>query len=387
MPNYKIGKRGALSVIRSALPKKIQKITQASHEVDHAYGHSSSSCALKFELIQLLADCCDVKIESNDSNSAAPSPLCDSVPTNYDCSEEYDRCLSPDLVKVKVEPGIEMQLKESSLSSDHAIIIKCGEDLDLSPSKISSIASEIMQPLDDKSLPLISVKNFKCDDEEYSLPDEDSASIEGNENQEDSDFVLNVEYKTEQNVQTSYKFFKCSDCDHIFPSHKKLVEHVQGNTSNPSLKVLYKQKCGFFCEICKMRLMNHKSLLLHKVQKHSTIFQTIVPVKKEEMAVPCGMICKICSKQFNSQTEMDSHIKAHENFMPFECRKCYKRFKFHNEMKEHNAEVHEVSKDARGWYMCKLCDGTFKKLIDYKSHTYQDHCVIFNELYNITKTC
>ncbi|XP_065345404.1 zinc finger protein 131-like isoform X2 [Cloeon dipterum] len=364
MPNYKIGKRGALSVIRSSLPKKIKKIAPASHEIDHAYGHSSPNCAL----IQLLANYCDVKLESNETYAG------------------FDTCMSSvssDSEKVKVEPGIEWQLKEK----EKAIIIKCGEDLDLSPSKISSIASEIMQPLDDKSLPLISVKNYKCDEEEYALPDEDSASVEGNENQDDNDIVLNVEYKTEQNVHTSYKFFKCSDCDHIFPSHKKLVEHVQGNTSNPSLKVLYKQKCGFFCEICKMRLLNQKTLLLHKVQKHSTLFQTIVPVKKEETAVPCGMICKICSKQFNSQAEMDSHMKAHENFMPFECRKCYKRFKFQLEMKDHNMEIHEVAKDLRGWYMCKLCDATFKKLIDYKSHTSHEHRISFNELYNITKTC
>jgi len=55
-------------------------------------------------------------------------------------------------------------------------------------------------------------------------------------------------------------------------------------------------------------------------------------------------------------------------------------------MKLHNGQVHEVAKDPRGWYMCKLCDATFKKLIDYKSHTFQDHCVIFNDLYNITKS-
>jgi hypothetical protein len=130
-----------------------------------------------------------------------------------------------------------------------AVLLK-GSD-EVSPSKIC----EMMQPLDGASLPLISVKNFKSEEEEEVTADEETGC----------DLVVNVEYKTEQNVHSSYKFFKCSDCDHIFPSHKKLLEHVQGNTSDPSLKVLYRHKCGFFCEICKTRLLNNKSLLLHKV--------------------------------------------------------------------------------------------------------------------------
>jgi uncharacterized protein YlaI len=104
--------------------------------------------------------------------------------------------------------------------------------------------SELVRPLEEVRLPLICVKAFKGEVQEAPVATSCDAA---------ADHVRPV------------RLFRCSECEHMFASHKQLLEHVRGNTADPSLKVLYRHKCGFFCHQCKTRLLNHKSLLLHQV--------------------------------------------------------------------------------------------------------------------------
>ncbi|XP_008113449.1 GDNF-inducible zinc finger protein 1 [Anolis carolinensis] len=92
------------------------------------------------------------------------------------------------------------------------------------------------------------------------------------------------------------------------------------------------------------------------------------PVKKSAYVITCTK----CAETFTSRKKYVDHCKDVHNSLPgkaYQCEICNKSFASYNSCKEHRACVHTEDRQ----FSCTLCDATFKRKRDVRTHYIRKH--------------
>jgi hypothetical protein len=149
---------------------------------------------------------------------------------------------------------------------------------------------------------------------------------------------------------TNSKKHKCSHCDKSFDRLCRLSRHMKlhDSTSKP-----------FACEAegCYSRFQTPQALERHQII-HSGLTEKINEEKVHK--------CIVCSKEFQIQEALASHMKKHKDILDqieFECSICNEKFKKLIELTRHS-KTHPENKTHK----CLICSKTFSQgshLIDH----------------------
>lgn len=215
---------------------------------------------------------------------------------------------------------------------------------------------------------------------------------------EDNEFAVEVAYKSLRDTDKHFKYYQCPQCKLYFNSSVQLHEHILGNTNNQKFKnhANSKLRCGFFCNVCKKRFSVLKALKMHEIIHDSSLnvspvhtinSNDIEDLEGIEMETPednftYGRKCKICFKWLASGDDMDKHLNSHYQFKPYQCKKCDQKFGFETEFKAHS-KIHEIAKNARGFYVCLFCEKGIKGFGPLKTHMKNIHNENLHKLYHM----
>lgn len=137
------------------------------------------------------------------------------------------------------------------------------------------------------------------------------------------------------------------------------------------------QNNNFICNICQKSYRSKVCLRVHIKHKHPSessplrfqcdecgkIFKWKDTLKdhlilKHQHSEPGTKLlwCHFCSKKFLHKTQLEYHLPKHNDFRPYQCQKCGKRFKYKHSWKKHNITVHSDKRE----FQCDTCGKTFK---------------------------
>lgn len=152
--------------------------------------------------------------------------------------------------------------------------------------------------------------------------------------------------------------YSCDICYFTFKrqfqltKHKEVVHNVKANKQ--------------ICRICGWVGKSKKSLLVHRKECTSNIFQ-----------------CDICKKMFGAKSSLEYHLKSHSSDRPFPCDICDARFKYKRNAHKHILYVHqghrpEKKKKAENpekipLCQCEICGKSFYSRFGYSSHIRKIH--------------
>jgi hypothetical protein len=231
------------------------------------------------------------------------------------------------------------------------------------------------------------------------LPEEPNTSMQFSsstqqafEPSNDSDFGVQVSYKSLHDTDKKFQYYQCPQCKLFFNSSVQLHEHILGNSSDSNSTSKSKLKCGFFCNICRKRFSILKALKMHELIHDESIANLAnVRVSNDEYDVEMAKMedlpvvnikCKICFKWLPSLDEMSKHMISHSQFKPFQCKKCDQRFGLETEFKAHS-KVHEIPKNSQGYYVCMFCQKAIKGFTPMKRHMENAHNENLCKLYQM----
>ena len=116
--------------------------------------------------------------------------------------------------------------------------------------------------------------------------------------------------------------YRCSVCNFVANSNIELHKHLALN-NHFILPKKYKK--------------NNKSKMYHK-QENNRLNQTFIfSMNKQKKYSDKKIICKHCSKRFESNYALNSHLNAHK----FKCDMCYKLFNNKEDLMEHKHNIEE----------------------------------------------
>ncbi|CAH1975580.1 unnamed protein product [Acanthoscelides obtectus] len=104
------------------------------------------------------------------------------------------------------------------------------------------------------------------------------------------------------------------------------------------------------CEACQASFKTKKLLLNHQLKSLNC------KIKNHK--------CTICSKAFFTKFRLMTHAKMHTSDTPFECKDCFKLFKYQSSLKRHVGSVHKGLKP----FKCEICGKDF-----YTQNVKDDH--------------
>lgn len=180
-----------------------------------------------------------------------------------------------------------------------------------------------------------SIENeFSSDCNNYELKNEDDSIVA------EPEIVMTESQETPSPVKrrTVFKRHECPVCNKLFEKPSKLARHIT---------VHDKEKRPFACEEpnCHSRFITKASLDRHAIM-HSGMTIQIGPDPTKTHT------CVICSKTFQCQEAMASHMRSHKDEMKqieFPCTLCSRKFKKLNDLTRHS-RTHEENKN----YKCQV---------------------------------
>lgn len=171
----------------------------------------------------------------------------------------------------------------------------------------------------------------------------------------------------------------CGKCNRTFPDLRFLWLHYK-----------YAHKKKLKCSMCNVLFASNKRLVIHMLTKHKKEDGSYQPLQCEEcnkvfsttsqltahkiVHGPRIYFCKLCPKNFSRPQHLKSHMKSHEDvgddFMKpariregYECEICHKVIQLKKHMqghirRAHGAELHE----------CSICSRLFRKREELELH-------------------
>ena len=128
--------------------------------------------------------------------------------------------------------------------------------------------------------------------------------------------------------------FECAKCKKIFAERKGLKRHWRVHSKDG---LLFCNSCGreiiqsqgqghaseirsddhFVCDKCNKQFSDIESLYQHKAKDHHTSYQCDVCKELEAReATGIGYICCVCDAEFEIATELEDHMRMHNNVLP-----------------------------------------------------------------------
>ncbi|XP_062337878.1 zinc finger protein 160-like [Osmerus eperlanus] len=130
--------------------------------------------------------------------------------------------------------------------------------------------------------------------------------------------------------------FKCSHCNAVFMTGKKLQVHM-----------LYHTGDGFPCKYCGKVFSNNNSLMNH-IKTH----------------VDRSHLCETCGKGFAKAIGLKRHLPVHDDARPHVCTECGKSYKQETYLKSHIRFSHRRERP----FPCTLCQMRFVSLSRLHKH-------------------
>lgn len=205
----------------------------------------------------------------------------------------------------------------------------------------------------------------------------------------------------EKNFQTSAKLqqhqlvhsggtpFKCEHCKKSFSSKFKLVRHV----------LIHSDRKAFSCTVCE-RTFHRKDHLKNHIKVHSPskkVYTCEKPNCKKEYtsimsyrkhlamhaAEEGSLECKICSKVFETKSDIMYHLKIHAgsrtvknpNEKKFTCDYCERKFFTRKDVRRHLV-VHTGTRN----FLCQFCPQRFGRKDHLVRHIKKSHSRNFTEI-------
>lgn len=272
------------------------------------------------------------------------------------------------LIKIIQKVCYEISIKESD-SLPQSCCTECFNALNIAHklNKVSVDSEKELKRLSSSS----SVEDDFLDDEITCNESEEGVveeKIDPDNDDKDPDFSFN---KAGKRMRKVLKRFECSTCQKTFEKPSKLLRHEKIHDVN---------KKPYACEIfdCFHRFTNPESL-----QRHQIIHSGMISKVASEP-------CVICSKEFDTQEAMASHMRIHKDDMmkiDFSCNLCDKVFTKLNDLTRHS-RTHVVNKN----FKCNICSKMFSQgshLIDHlnRHNGLRPHiCLVCNKSFQQSST-
>ncbi|XP_067624785.1 zinc finger protein weckle-like [Eurosta solidaginis] len=185
------------------------------------------------------------------------------------------------------------------------------------------------------------------------------------------DTTVQTKALPESCLKNESKWFICKHCDKKLESKEILTEHLKSNHED-----ILKQT--FVCEICgeifsargqlKEHMLMHTDVTPFECKTCGMGFKMANRLKRHMEIHEGKHNCKICGKQLNSRTTLNSHLLVHSNSMPHKCDYCGRAFKRVKTLK-----VHLIAHTGIRPFICNFCDKTFSSGSSCRSHKKQVH--------------
>lgn len=158
--------------------------------------------------------------------------------------------------------------------------------------------------------------------------------------------------------------YKCSHCDRTFMSETFRNRHEA------------KHKGPFECQICNIKFISKKSLLLHNETYHQgesgsctlcgKVFEDPLALRKHERRhyFEKQLDCDVCKKRFRNKALLIAHLKTHGDKIKAKCDVCQLGFTTEEALKEH-----KFSHMKPGRYKCPRCNVSFANKANFWMHT------------------
>ncbi|XP_059081034.1 zinc finger protein 502-like isoform X2 [Tigriopus californicus] len=146
----------------------------------------------------------------------------------------------------------------------------------------------------------------------------------------------------------------CDSCDKKFLADHAVILHKRDD--HPLKDTLY-------CELCGKGFKNAKFLLNHKQKHKNGLLQDYI--------FQCETLFDngdVCGKTFQTQSNLQRHIRSHRNEKSFACDECGKAFVDSTRLK-----IHRWIHTGYTPYKCDLCDKGFRHSGHLKKHLIRDH--------------
>ena len=180
--------------------------------------------------------------------------------------------------------------------------------------------------------------------------------------------------------------YKCEKCDFSTNRKSKLQGHIC-ILSNKH-RDTQKHKKTFKCKVCEEKLTTKGIMKRHLHDRHSggrpfdclicsKSFKQKNHLKRHMNSSRCLrdknnmdqngkrlFSCEVCGKKSKKRSNLERHMRVHDGKRPYDCKKCYKSFKYPGCLKDHMISWHSSDKQ----FHCEKCLKPFRKKSSLKEH-------------------
>eukprot|EP01084_Bolivina_argentea_P039876 73684_1 len=176
---------------------------------------------------------------------------------------------------------------------------------------------------------------------------------------------------------------KCpfANCSCAFNHKSKLERHISTYHSNARpFKCTFNNRCNKSYkreDHLKRHLLTHKNEKLFKCNytNCNLKFNQNYHLRRHIKCVhgPPQYKCNYCNNKFQKKRKLNKHMALiHNEFCPFVCKECLKRFSRECDLNRHqHKKQHFVSSSKKvniQLFICSKCDQIFEHKIEYKKH-------------------
>ncbi|KAM7364204.1 uncharacterized protein ACRADG_000793 [Cochliomyia hominivorax] len=198
----------------------------------------------------------------------------------------------------------------------------------------------------------------------------------------------------EEHITQQRKFprqFACEQCDGTYTSkyyllaHMKIKHNPDSVPKKPERVILPKKR--FLCTLCGSKFDTQSNLDVH-IRRHTGEKPFKCDLCDRAFYRPCDVQahrrshtgekpfkCTICEKAFARSNKLKIHMRTHSNERPYKCEQCEKAFKHSKDLNIHK-RIHTGERP----YTCGVCHSTFTQSNSLKLHqTKQQHFEIIQD--------
>ena len=123
-------------------------------------------------------------------------------------------------------------------------------------------------------------------------------------------------------------------------------------------------KRPFDCLICSKSFKQKNHLKRHMNSLHSSDRKISCDLSGKRL-----FSCGFCGKKSKDRFNLERHMRVHDGKRPYDCKNCYKSFKYPGCLKDHMISWHSSDKQ----FHCEKCLKPFRKKSSLKEHLRRRH--------------